>query len=274
MNIGANTYMLGDIDKTNVLYDNNAILNDFLTPFTPILLNEIDNVKLMKRTDTKFITKFDKLCNLLSLMQNDYYLLKINDNFINPYKTLYLDTPKAKMFTDHHNGHNNRKKVRFRTYLNSNSHFLEIKHKSNKGVTKKIRISVPDYNYYDNNDAIDFLTNNTAFTIEELTPHLESIYERITLINKEKTERLTIDLNLKFKNHRTGTKGSLEKLVIVELKQDLAERSLAREFLYNLHIKPTKLSKYCIGSVMTNPNIKHNRFKPKLIKINKIINLQ
>ena len=30
------------------------------------------------------------------------------------------------------------------------------------------------------------------------------------------------------------------------------------------------MSKYCIGTALTTPTVKHNRFKPKLLYINKI----
>lgn len=263
------------LDYTNNTLEKRFIntknLDILLKNIDPISLDEMDKVKLMNRTDTKYLTKIESLYQLLPLLESGYNILKINNYLINPYKTLYLDTFDSKMYTDHHNGHKTRKKVRLRTYLNSDTHFLEVKHKNNKGITKKTRILIPNYEYSTNKDSIYFLKENIHFEVNELSPHLESLYERITLTNKEKTERLTIDLNLRFKNHRTGNTNSLEKLIIIELKQDSAKRSHTKELLNNLKIRPTRLSKYCIGSVMTNPDLKYNRFKPRLIQINKLL---
>jgi hypothetical protein len=43
------------------------------------------------------------------------------------------------------------------------------------------------------------------------------------------------------------------------------------EMLRQLHIHPHGFSKYCMGSALTNPGLSVNRFKRKLIEINKII---
>jgi len=37
------------------------------------------------------------------------------------------------------------------------------------------------------------------------------------------------------------------------------------------HVKPLKISKYCIGSALTTPDIKRNRFKAKIRKIEKLL---
>jgi hypothetical protein len=87
-----------------------------------------------------------------------------------------------------------------------------------------------------------------------------------------KSERLTIDLNLVFRNQRTGQSASLPGLVIIELKQESGKPSKGGERLAQLGIHPVGLSKYCIGSVLTDPSLKYNLFKPKLRQINKLIN--
>lgn len=47
------------------------------------------------------------------------------------------------MFRQHETGRKPRQKVRVRTYLNSNTTFLEIKKKDNHGKTAKSRVEVP-----------------------------------------------------------------------------------------------------------------------------------
>ena len=96
----------------------------------------------------------------------------------------------------------------------------------------------------------------------------------MTLVNRDKTERLTIDTNIRFRNLHTGREQSLPDLVIIELKQDGNRPSLARQLLADHHIHPGGFSKFCIGSVLTDPALKQNRFKPILIQINKTLNYE
>jgi hypothetical protein len=44
--------------------------------------------------------------------------------------------------------------------------------------------------------------------------------------------------------------------------------------LHDLHVLPRRMSKYCIGTALTDPSAKRNRFKPKLLFIDKISNQQ
>ena len=48
--------------------------------------------------------------------------------------------------------------------------------------------------------------------------------------------------------------------------------SPVKDMLRELRIKPSGFSKYCIGSALTNPNLKRNRFKPRFTKIEKLLN--
>jgi hypothetical protein len=89
-------------------------------------------------------------------------------------------------------------------------------------------------------------------------------------VNHNKTERLTIDFDIHFKNHETGEEGEIENIVIIELKRDGRVASPILEMLRKLRIKPSGFSKYCIGSAITNPSLKINRFKKRLHRYEKI----
>ena len=65
----------------------------------------------------------------------------------------------------------------------------------------------------------------------------------------------------------------LNELVIAEVKQEQPfYHSAFRKLMLEERIFPTSISKYCMGTVLTHPGIKYNRFKPKLIILNKICN--
>lgn len=67
-----------------------------------------------------------------------------------------------------------------------------------------------------------------------------------------------------------GHTASLGRLVVIELKQDALAPSPMKQLLAQLRVKPFKLSKYCIGEALTNPLVKHNRFKAKIRAIGKM----
>ena len=108
-----------------------------INKFKPITLAEMNSVKLMNRTDTKFVTNRQKLVQLLEMAQQDYYVQDIDGGRNLEYDTTYFDTLHFDMYNEHQHGHTNRQKIRFRTYCVSSLQFMEIKTKNNHGRTKK-----------------------------------------------------------------------------------------------------------------------------------------
>lgn len=250
-----------------------AIL-DIVNSMRPITLSEMKEVKLMNRIDTKYLVTSDQLQAILQGIHEHYYAQEVEGNRLSPYSTVYYDTPDLRMYIIHHDRHLVRDKVRVRTYVDSHLTFCEVKHKTNKGRTKKKRIEVqPGINVTQDPAAAAFLAEKQPYPVESLSPNLETAFDRFTLVNEEKTERLTIDCNLKFNNFISGNSASMDDLVIMELKQDGRAHSLLKEVLFDLRIKPYKISKYCIGTAMTRPEVKQNRFKKKIRRINKLKNL-
>lgn len=238
-------------------------------------LTEMKSIKLMNRVDTKYITNVQILNALLEMALTDYRIQQINNETVNSYQTIYFDTPTCDMYLMHHNRKLRRQKIRIRTYLASQESFLEIKNKTNKGRTKKIRVALAEpscNNLLSNPKIVDFLNAHSIFKPEILSPQLRTSFDRITLVNRAKTERLTIDTNLRFANFSTHEQRSLQNLMIVELKQDGSCQSEMKRILQNLRIIPKSISKYCVGTVLTNPTVKNNRFKCKIRNIEKIEN--
>ena len=85
------------------------------------------------------------------------------------------------------------------------------------------------------------------------------------------TERLTIDTNVCFQDLLTGQQAAMDQVAIIELKE-MAIISPVKEILHQMHVLPVSISKYCLGSVLTNPALKYNRFKPRIRKIEQIQN--
>ncbi len=241
-----------------------------------ITLEEMDSVKLLNRIDSKYLTDEKTLEKILEDAARDgYRALVAGGSKISPYYSVYYDTAGMKMFLDHHNRRLKRQKVRTRSYVNSGLAFLEIKRKNNKGRTSKKRVEIPLEELEDFRSdpaAASYLEKHSAFTVGQLNPVIETMFKRITLVNEAKTERLTIDTCLGFRNILTGRETSLQDAVIIELKQDSRAASQMKGILLDHRVKPVSVSKYCIAVTLTDPYIKSGRFKSKVRTIEKVIN--
>ncbi len=256
---------------------------EILSIFDSITLNELDDVSLLNRTDTKFVTHVSKMHSLLQLAVEDYRVLEVDGGRISPYHTLYFDTPDKAMYCKHEAGHTNRQKVRVRSYIKSGLSFLEVKTKDNHGRTCKERMPMKDFDPMDTARDImfrsqddefklydDFLETHLWYDPNTLGEHLTNRFNRITLVNREKTERVTIDFGLQFNNILTGKCLAMDKVAIIELKRDGFQPSAIMGMLNTLRIKPMGFSKYVIGSALTNEHLRCNRIKPNLRRISQL----
>jgi len=250
-------------------------MQQVISKFKPISLEEMKSVKLMNRIDTKFVTTLPRLLELLEMARSEYRIQEINGERNMLYHTVYFDTPDCDMYRIHQTGHSGRQKVRARSYVASNLHFLEVKTKNNHGRTKKKRIEINSADLLNTPLAIGengaFLKKTLHYDAQTLSPTMDNLFDRITLVNNRQTERLTIDTNLRFHNVETNCDWYRENLVIVELKRDGLCYSPILEMLRQLRILPHGFSKYCMGSAFTNENLPVNRFKPKIIDVKKIL---
>ncbi|MCQ2273433.1 MAG: polyphosphate polymerase domain-containing protein [Bacteroidales bacterium] len=240
-----------------------------------ITLSEMKAVQLMNRVDQKYLTHLGALPQLLGLIAPHYYVQRIEGDAVALYRTLYFDTLELEMYTQHHNRKCHRQKLRIRTYRSTQTTFFELKDKDNKGKTSKSRINLPVSSFYtalEHPQVADFVCQHTPYTPLRLTKQLENSFSRITLVDIGMTERVTIDFSINFRNHATGLSTELPNLVIIEVKHQLgAPVSAIEKALQQLRIPPRRMSKYCIGTALTNPSAKSNRFKDKIRYINKIM---
>ncbi|MBR6602009.1 MAG: polyphosphate polymerase domain-containing protein [Bacteroidaceae bacterium] len=243
-----------------------------LDKLPPISLSEMKDIKLMNRIDKKYLATIDQLQQLLAMAQGKYMVQQIEGKRYNRYHTIYLDTPDEEMYTMHHNGRIVRQKVRVRTYLDSGDTFLEVKNKNNHGRTKKKRMTVGSIHSLHEDGGDTLLTKHANYSLNDLVPKVENRFERITLVNMAKTERLTIDCHVKFHHWETDIEGTFDRLVIIELKRDGNVYSPVKSMLRELRIKPSGFSKYCIGSALTKPELRQGNFKPRFVRINKLLN--
>ena len=53
-------------------------MEDILRQFAPITLDEMSGIRLMNRTDTKFVTTLPMLMQLLEMAKDDYFVQEID----------------------------------------------------------------------------------------------------------------------------------------------------------------------------------------------------
>mgnify|MGYP000551309705 FL=1 len=242
------------------------LLNDLQT----VSLEELDNVKLLDRQDTKFVFNQIHLPLILDKIKPFYKILEINNDRVFTYDNTYFDTDDFLFYNQHHNGNKKRFKIRSRKYSSSNQSFFEIKIKNNKDRTVKKRLPIDGINKYLGEQEKDLVSEIIGLPPNQITPKLNVQFSRITLTDNSFNERLTIDTNISAKNG-SGSK-IFDQLVISEIKQKKYDpKSDFIQILRNLKIQEMRFSKYCMGMLHVNKEIKYNRFKPKLLRINKIL---
>jgi hypothetical protein len=241
-----------------------------LSGFASISLEEMNGVSLLKRVDTKFLTTNSELSKLLPLLYSDYQILEIDENRLMNYSTLYFDTKDLRCYKEHHNGKAKRHKVRIRRYVESDICFLEVKEKQNSGMTNKVRCSIDDFETDLSPKSKKFIENATKKDWE-LEPALHNYFKRFTLVNTQRSERVTIDTGLEYKTDSITKQ--FKNVVIIEVKQ---EKQNTRTPIYSIlksnRIRTVSFSKYCMGVANIFSGVKANKFKELNLKINQLNN--
>lgn len=245
--------------------------NLHLDNFDSIGLAQLDAINFSDRKDTKSVFSGYMLPQLIERLTPLYNILEVEGSRIFQYESLYLDTPDLKFYYDHHRNKAKRHKIRFRRYLNQDSSFFEIKTKNGKGRSSKMRIPT-NGNYSILSSALKEIVRAHAGTDpDSLSPSLQVAVNRITLLSKDGSEKVTLDFKVQFS--RDSRIKELKDLVIAEVKQirfkpDSDFFKIQRQF----GIYPLSISKYCVGVATLNDDVKRNRFKASLMKIYKITN--
>lgn len=246
------------------------MLSQAISKFQAISLEQMDQVKLMNRTDRKYWFAREHLAQILVSVCQDYYILEVQGERNLPYATTYYDTACNQMYSNHHRGKRNRYKIRRRNYVSSQSSFLEVKFKSNKGRTIKVRRkSNYDNAGFDDKDR-EFITQKSPYSCDDLVKVLENGFNRLMLVSRAMNERCTIDSSLRFRSG--GGEVHLDDLVIVEVKTDGRSHSAIIDALNQKRLRPSGFSKYCMGRSLTDNSLKQNNFKHKHRVIEKRIN--
>ncbi len=252
--------------KTEILPDS---VHRRLDAFQTISLAEAQMAHMQSRFDKKYLFPLEQLPHLLQKLPRDFRLLAIEGECLCTYENLYFDTPELTSYYDHHNDRARRYKIRIRRYGSTGHCFLEIKRKHRAQQTRKERIPVPDLHHTLSREELFFLRQKGIADTERLRAQLQTCFRRLTLVDMGHRERVTLDLGLAYENDQRCCQ--LSNLVIAEVKQETPmSHSLFHHICLEQRIFPVSFSKYCIGIVLCHGPVRYNRFKPKILLLNKL----
>ena len=237
--------------------------------FPRIQLEDLPEGAQMERIDRKFPFHISKVPQVLEGMHKSYSILKAAGSVISPYDSHYFDTADFTFFRKHHSGFLNRDKIRYRSYPRTDTTFLEVKTKSNKGRTAKSRVLCSGNAFPLEPSSLKFLSNSVKLDPSKLIPSVSMKYNRMAFIGENDEERFSIDFDIS--SELGDKKIDFGDVAILEVKQDQNFTSPIIARLRSLGIREASMSKYCLALCMLNPNLKANRFKSDIRRLEKII---
>jgi|SRR5690554_1253558 len=246
-------------------------LREVLNRFPIIELEDLRDGAQMERIDRKYPFHISHVPEVLRGLESDYKIVRAAGSVVSPYNSWYMDTPDFMFFRNHHSGFLSRDKVRYRAYPRTNTTFLEIKQKNNKGYTSKERIPSSAMNFPLKEDQLAFLRENMKDVDPQgLQPSVYIKYDRIAFIPKDENERFSIDLNILGQiDDKTTNFGDA---VILEVMQDRRHTSPIIKRLRELRLQEASMSKYCVTLSLLDSVLISNLFKQNIRRLEKIMN--
>jgi hypothetical protein len=243
-------------------------IDQHIVGFEKVDIDDIGRDRMFSnRKDLKYLIPIHLLPEILDEMQDDYVLMTVNGITLHDYRTYYYDTPDFQFYRDHHQGKQNRMKVRSRSYTDGHS-FIEVKRKTNRSMTLKNRLPIlndPEMNRI----SYGVLKELSLPEHLELDVQIFVGYKRLTFFSQSYNEKVTIDLQLQYQREKADHE--LSGLFIAESKGSRQLHSKFNNLMRDHRIKQTSFSKYCYGVYQLVPTVKKNNFKPLQHKLEKLM---
>lgn len=249
-----------------------------LSGFSAINLTELNaTASYLKRIDRKFLLTEKQFLEILSDLSDDFRALEIDGKRTFLYDNVYMDTADYLFYNQHQNKVPSRTKIRTRHYTDAGDlAFFEYKQKEG-GVTKKFRYQFPASEHGTMTKGkkrffegvFQSLYNEKA---PDISPAMQTKYNRLTLVSKSGEERLTIDFNISVKDLRNkkAKRISLDNLVIIESKS-LSDTCKSIQIIESHGIeRANSCSKYSLGVVYSGLAEKWSKFQETMNKIAEI----
>jgi hypothetical protein len=246
-----------------------SILAHHLTGRSPVSLERVLSVaRLTTRVELKYIVPLARLPVVLQRLPQELAVLDIDGRRIFDYESVYFDTESLALYRGHVQGRRKRYKARVRSYCDSGDAMFEVKFKGLRGQTVKERLPYEfqrrDELTPEGREFLDSVISEAyGVTVPPLRPALTTSYRRATLVDLDRASRLTIDVNLGWSDR--GSSHRAEDLALIESKS-LAGPGPADALLRSLGVRPVRISKYCLGVALLNPDTAANPWNRLLIR--------
>ncbi len=234
-----------------------------------ITLEEVDRVaSLQTRIDRKYVLSAEAAASIIPILATRSAVTTVptaaGDLRACWYRSTYFDTPDLESYRRTAMQRRHRYKVRTRTYVDTSTSFLEVKVRGTRGVTEKVRTSLPP-------SVSTLLLDHTGERFVDdvldraelgasLAPVVTTEYQRTTLVDLDSTTRATIDTSLAFM--APGDRDDHHEahgLVVIETKST-GGVSWYDRLLWDAGIRPSPISKFGVGMAVTRPELPSNRW--------------
>jgi hypothetical protein len=237
-----------------------------LARLAPISLDElVERASLQTRIDRKYVVPAAHLGSLLADLDPATRVLEIDGLRDFRYESVYFDTPELTSYWMAARQRRKRFKVRTRTYVDSDSTFLEVKTKGARSATVKDRLEYsPDERREVSPEGYDYAWStleDAGFDELEptiLVPTLITRYARTTLFVPGSASRATIDTGLRWV---IDEEHPLERddMAIVETKSGSQASDVDRLLWAHGH-RPATISKYGTGLAALRHDLPSNKW--------------
>lgn len=215
------------------------------------LEDAVGDAALLRRHDHKFLISPEQAMTVGRNLNSDWRVLEVDGHRAHQYRSLYFDTVDFALFRAHVQGRRRRYKVRVRSQGDSINTWLELKTKTDRSETNKLRW-LRDGNGFADITVIErsHLTGalETVYGSMVLPPLVASLdlrYIRRTLINSRTNERITMDVDL-IAATAEDSSNLFPDAVVMEIKSAM-ENGPALIDLRKIGLRPMRVSKYCVA---------------------------
>ena len=231
-----------------------------LGDLAPIGLDQLNaRAALQTRVDRKYLISPVDLERVIDRVADRTHILEIEGRRLFSYRSVYFDTPAFDSYLGAARRRPDRFKVRTRTYADTGDCWVEVKLRDRHGRTIKHRIA------HERGRGRELTPTALAFVASfprlrelahELDPVITTEYRRATLTTGDTRATIDLDTTASAGDGRLVTLGDR---VIVETKSDRSPSPVDRA-LWDLGIRPTKVSKFAIGAASLFAELPSNKW--------------
>lgn len=244
-----------------------STLTEMTSWLRPVTLEHVlATAELQTRIDRKYLVSLNVFRTVLTRMGDHLSVLEMDGLRLFRYESVYFDTPELAAYRQHAHGRRRRVKIRTRAYLDSGECLLEFKSVGARGETVKERYPYLLASRHDLDAGARALARERLGDFihpSALREVLTTAYQRATLLDSTRDNRVTCDVNLRFENDAGQCFGPLDGVVVLESKT-VGSESPIDVVLRRLGSRPLSLSKYCVGMAVLDPRLPANHWNREL----------